>query len=113
VIIQNEKTKMVKNLLKNCFTFVHKNKHIQVISVNLSNAEFSWREDTLDYVLDQWTYDIEILYDGISYNIYDLTYSNRDGMPIVVDDDIKEIIIEEIKNADDLFTFYDKKEVTI
>ena len=89
--------------------FEYKGVHIQVIKVNLSNAEFTWHSDRLHYILDQWTWDIDILCNGISYNIYDATYSNRDGMMLVIDEDIKEVVIEEIENADDLFTFNNKE----
>jgi hypothetical protein len=112
VIIENEKTKIEKDFSKKYPSFMYKNKNILILKVHLSNAEFSWREDTHDYLLDQWTYDIDFLCDGVSYNIYDTQYSNRDGMPTVLDEDIGHIIIEEMENADDLFTF-NNKEVSI
>ena len=118
MMIQNKTTKVKKDFSKEYFTFKYRNMHINVLKVNFSNAEFTYNKDTEDYLLDQWTYDIEILCNGMSFTIYDSTWSNKYGLPVIWEsqtgvsqDQIKEVIIEEMHNADDLFTFA-KKEVS-
>ena len=116
MMIQNKRTRVKKDFSKEYFTFEYRNIHINVLKVNFSNAEFTYNEISQEYILDQWTYDIEILCDGMSFSIYDSTWSNKDGLPVlwesvtgVTQDQIKEVIIEEMHNANDLFTFNDKE----
>tara|TARA_A100001391_G_scaffold22259_1_gene12339 strand:- start:1797 stop:2135 length:339 start_codon:yes stop_codon:yes gene_type:complete len=109
MIIQNSKTKLQTIPNTKYVDFEYKGIHIEVTKVNLSNAEFSRSSIGSHYILDQWTWDINILCDGISFNIYDATYSNKDGMMVLIDEDIKDVVIEEIENADNLFTFKNKE----
>ncbi len=108
-IFENERTIITKDDLQKSIEFEYRNKKIQIIKFNLTNGGFSFRKDTEDFLLDEFTYEFEILCDGISYNVYDLEFSNRNGMPNLELNDVIQMITEEMENADDLFVFNEEE----